>query len=341
MFGYSAAELRELNISSLYQDPDLVNEILRSLAVGESWAGELYMVSKKNHRFPVYLHANAITNSSGEILGLIGVHKDITNIKQAEQNLLEAKEKAEISTQAKSQFLANMSHELRTPMNAIIGMNDLLLGTPLDDKQGQYAKTIKLSADILLGIINDILDFSGIKDGTHKLQKINFEFSVLINKITQNTKSEAAKKELKFSCSIDPEIPETYVGDPDRLYQILTSLLDNAIKFTRQGSISLLCKPDNEEKTRLRFWIHDTGIGIPKEKKEDLFDSFSQVDPSATRSYGGTGLGLAISKQLVEMMGGHIGVDSTRGKGSTFWFTINLELYQQSQSSQNPVQNTG
>jgi len=276
--------------------------------------------------FPAFVSVSELKNAKGERTGYAVVASDITARKEAELALLRATLEAEQASRAKGEFLANMSHEIRTPMNAVIGLTGLLLDTSLNDEQLEFVETIRSSGDSLLTIINDILDFSKIESGNLVLEAESFDVRDCVESALDLVAGRAAEKNVNLAYLVEDSLPQTLVGDITRVRQVLVNFLSNAVKFTERGDVyvHVMAHPLPDGRTEVAFSVRDTGIGIPSDKIDRLFRSFSQVDASTTRQFGGTGLGLAISKRLVELMGGDVSVASTPGEGSTFRFTINV-----------------
>jgi PAS domain S-box-containing protein len=258
---------------------------------------------------------------------IYGTARDITDELIKQEQMQELSRKAIASSQAKSEFLANMSHEIRTPINGVVGMTSLLLDTQLTEQQLDYAENIKSSSEILLTVINDILDFSKVEAGKLEFENLDFNLEVLIDETAKSLSWIVRNKSLPFVVEMERGYKHLFIGDAGRIRQVLNNLLSNAVKFTPHGGVRLEVKAvqNLENSTEFRFTVHDTGIGLSELEQQKLFHAFTQADASTARKFGGTGLGLSISKHLVEMMGGEIGVTSSKGQGSSFWFTLPLQ----------------
>ena len=300
-----------------FKDSDFVADGLQA----ENWSklpngGDAYLV----------YDAGPIHDEDGQIIAVIEVIRDLTEIKNTEQELITAQQEAEQASIAKSEFLATMSHEIRTPMNGILGMSQVLSETTLDQEQSDHLNVITQSGKALLNIINDILDFSKIEAGKFELDESNFDLEEVINSATELMRTKSEEKNLDLIVDIDPDFQRYLIGDGARLRQIILNLISNAIKFTEKGSVRIeASSSSSSDMSQIEINVKDTGIGISKENQIKLFNSFSQADATTTRKYGGTGLGLAISKNLIELMGGEVGIESEAGMGASFWFRVPLK----------------
>jgi len=307
-----------------------------------------------------FINSNAFRNIIGESIpkGMVNVlterikrddQRTMDAFKKREKELTDLVEKRTLELQHKNEellktqkykerFLANMSHEIRTPMNAVVGITYLLLNTDVDDRQSKYLETIKQASDNLLVVINDILDFSKIEAGKLEIEKTDFHLRKVIEALLNTVRLKAQEKGLELKAHVEPEITDHLVGDPVRLNQILLNLVGNALKFTSKGKVSVGCRLLDRDETsvHIEFSVTDTGIGISQDKLDHIFESFNQADSDTTRKYGGTGLGLSISRQLVQLQGGNISLNSKPGQGTTFYFDLCYPVGKENNRSSKP-----
>ncbi|HSJ86330.1 MAG TPA: response regulator [Anaerolineales bacterium] len=321
LYGYKSSEVLGVALDNLITTPETRAEAQRySQQVIKDTVHAFGKRRRKDHSLVDVEIFGVPVVVAGEKVGTLAIYHDVSE-------LVQARKEAEEASRTKSEFLANMSHEIRTPMNGVMGMLELALDTSLTSEQRDYLQTSLQSAEALLTLLNDILDFSKIEAGRLEFENINFGLRNTVEDVAYTLARRAQDKGLEMACLIDPELTSGLRGDPGRLRQILVNLVGNAIKFTHQGEVVIRAETlaETDKDALIHFAVQDTGVGIPYERQAAVFDRFTQADGSTTRKYGGTGLGLTISKQLVDAMGGKIGVESTPGSGSTFWFDLKFE----------------
>ena len=343
--GYHEGELLGQNavkVFSFPEDMEDAKELNKLRQTGVSNVYERKIRKKDGGIAHIIISGAPIFNDKNEVVGSMGIHVDITDRKQLEDDLISAKETALSSVKAKEMFLANMSHEIRTPLNVINGMTDLLGDSTLDEEQTKYLSAVKKSADNLLVLINDILDFSKIEAGQLELEENTFTIKELFDHLHFSFKELGNKKGVTLLCEVDAQISEFLKGDSNKLNQVLVNLVSNALKFTQDGSVFAQAKlvEQNELTQKINFSVRDTGIGIDEKNQQLIFNTFSQEDATISRRYGGTGLGLSISKGIIEKMGGAIHVASERNKGSEFSFTLEFKTVQEAEEKPETKENT-
>ncbi len=324
--GYSREEALGKNPRILKTDhhhPDVYKELWQRISSGSVWRGEFYNKRKDGSCYWENAVISPVKDSEGKIINYLAIKEDITSRKITEEKLEAAKVEAEAASRYKSEFLANMSHEIRTPLNAILGFNQILLAEEDDPDKAQKLEIIRRSGETLLGLINDILDLAKIESGKLEIEELPFKPHQEFSSIAELFYQKATEKNIQLIYFIDPELPVKVRGDYLRIKQVLLNLLSNSLKFTPAGGriyVEIIKSRGTDSTCRLLFSVTDTGIGIPQDKKELIFEAFSQADTSITRKFGGTGLGLTISINLVKQMGGILQMESEEGKGSRFYF---------------------
>lgn len=332
MTGFTSADMLGCKAGELLTDPESLQIIEEKAKQRQEGVMDVYEIPAKRKdgaRVWFLISGAPVTAPTGEVVGSIGIHLDITQRKVLEEDLRRAKIAAEESARAKEQFLATVSHEIRTPMNAIIGMQKLMTKTPLEDRQRRYVEAIGISAGNLMTLVNDVLDFSKMQAGKVEIVPAPFELREMVRSIVNVLEFKADEKHISLLVDLDAKLPRYVLGDSNRINQVLMNLVGNAVKFTDSGYVRL--RLHVEEDDRICFMVEDTGPGMDAETARRVFDAFSQADSSISKKYGGTGLGLSISRELVELQGGTLMVDSEPGQGSSFWFTLSLPSCQPEQ----------
>ncbi|MGC5773710.1 ATP-binding protein [Paenibacillus pabuli] len=327
--GYSAVESIGQNCRFLQgpeTDPDTVEQIREALNKQQSMKIEILNYTKNGQKFWNELNIDPIFNESGECLFFVGIQYDISERKYAEQQLRMAGSLAEMNSRGQLEFIGKLNHELRTPLNGIMGMIELISMGETSDEQKEYLELARESGEALLNIVNNSLDMAKLGRGKMMLEQIEFQPLKLVQQIIKTHEPAAQNKQIRLLCHADLIIPDVLTGDPLRLRQVLDNLLSNAIKFTEQGEVQLQMDVEEHlgDRVTLMFTVRDTGIGIPDTQIHQLFEAFTQTDVSHSRKYGGTGLGLTICKELIDLMNGHISVESVEGKGTKFEVTLPL-----------------
>ena len=341
--GYCEAEVIGRRVDQILFGPSTDEKAVRkfeqALRNGHEMSSDVLQYHRDGRTIWVELRLIPIHDDSGKIARWIGIETDITARRQTEEALRAAKQAAEMSNRAKSEFLANMSHEIRTPLNAVVGMTELALTTELNSEQRDYLNCVQSSADTLLGLLNDVLDLSKIEAGKMEIENVTFNLPELVRETLKALAVKAHDKGLELAIRMPMDIPPYMEGDPMRIRQVLYNLIGNAIKFTDQGEVVVEVEQQwtSGDATCLHFSVRDTGIGIPKDRLQQIFESFTQVDSSMARRFGGTGLGLTITSELVRMMEGKIWAQSSLGEGSTFHFTIQLRIAEPPESAPHAI----